>query len=348
MPEHLDPLAHLRDDDGPDVDVLACGMVFLDIIFAGLPGAPQPGSEVWADAMVWCPGGIANTATAARRLGLRTTLASGFGDDEGGELCRRLLTAEGVDLGPSRRFEGWPTPVTVSIAYDGDRAMVTHGRPTPAPVPALGDPLPRTRAVLCDDLTDDTWFGAAGRAGQARAAGALVMADVGWDESGRWRAEVLDRLASCDVFVPNAAEAMGYTRTGTVRAALYALADRVPVAVVTDGADGAHAIDARTGEEASAAGLTVTATDPTGAGDVFSAGFLVGTLAGWPLAQRLDLACLTSALAVGRLGGSLGAPGWDDVAAWWRALRAPPADDAYHRSLRRRYGFLDDLAVGRD
>ena len=60
------------------------------------------------------------------------------------------------------------------------------------------------------------------------------------------------------------------------------------------------------------------ALDPTGAGDVFVAGFVTGTLAGWPLADRLAFAGLTAALSVQEFGGSLSAPGWAEIGAWWR------------------------------
>ncbi len=86
---------------------------------------------------------------------------------------------------------------------------------------------------------------------------------------------------------------MRYTRTDCPRAAARKLADRVPLAVVTLGAEGAYAVDGRTGESAEVPAIAVEALDPTGAGDVFVAGFVTGTLAGWPLADRLAFAGLT-------------------------------------------------------
>ena len=154
---------------------------------------------------------------------------------------------------------------------------------------------------------------------------------------------MLDRLERCDVFMPNAVEAMAYTGTGSPVEAVYALADRVPVAIVTDGADGALGIDARTGEEARVPSLRIQEVDPTGAGDVFGAALLVGTLAEWPLEQRMTFASLCAGLALQQYGGSLAAPGWGDLADWWTALVSDTSGDAYHRSLRRRFGFLDEI-----
>src|SRR5882724_10728205 len=122
-----DPLGGSRSPDDPDIDVFLSGTVFLDIVFTGLPKMPSAGTEVWAEGMGSCPGGIANLAIASSRLGLRTSLASGFGDDLYGDfLWRTLSEQEGVDLTRSRRFADWHSPITVSLAVQRDRSMVTH------------------------------------------------------------------------------------------------------------------------------------------------------------------------------------------------------------------------------
>ncbi len=341
----FDPLAALRRPDEPSLDVFVWGTVFLDMIFAGLPSAPKPGTEVWAEGLASCPGGIANLAVATRRLGLRTGLAAAFSDDDYGDFCWRTLEEqEGIDLTRSRRFADWHSPVTVSMSVDRDRSMVSHGHPSPVPASELIGTPPRSRAVMVDLGEDEVW-GATGPTwvDRARDNGSLVFADVGWDPKEQWSPHVLERLDRCDVFMPNAVEAMAYTGTGSPAEAVYALADRVPVAIVTDGAAGALGIDARTGEEARVPALRVREVDPTGAGDVFGAALLVGTLAEWPLEQRMTFASLCAGLALQQYGGSLAAPGWGDLADWWTALVSDTSGDAYHRSLRRRFGFLDEI-----
>lgn len=351
MPHGFDPIAARRGDDAPGVDVFVWGTVFLDLILAGLPTAPKPGTEVWAEGMASCPGGIANLAVATRRLGLRTSLAAAFSDDDYGDFCWRTLEEEGIDLSRSRQFPDWHSPVTVSLSVDHDRSMVSHGHPSPVPSNELIGVPPPSRAVMVDLAETEVWEpGGSGAGGsgeswvdRARGTGALVFADVGWDPMERWEGAVLDRLERCDAFVPNAVEAMAYTATGTAHDALYALADRVPLAVVTNGSEGALGIDANSGEEAQVPSLRVREVDPTGAGDVFAAAMLVGTLAEWPLEQRMSFGSLCAALALQQYGGSLAAPGWGDIADWWTALRADTSEDAYHRSLRRRYEFLEDI-----
>jgi len=334
----LDPLAAIRAPGDPGTDVYLTGTVFLDIIFTGLDSAPVRGTESWARGMGSSPGGIANMATALARLGLHTSLAAAFGDDMYGDYCWDSLSdGEGIDLALSRKIPGWHSPVTVSMAYEGERTMISHGHEAPPPeepAPQCPPPARACVASLTPGGPGQPWIGNAARHGSR------VFADVGWDDSGRWDPADLAELAHCEAFLPNAAEAMNYTRTSCPRAAARRLAELVPLAVVTLGPEGAYAVDSASGETAQVPALSVDALDPTGAGDVFVAGFLTGTLADWPLTDRLAFASLTAALSVQEFGGSLSAPGWIEIAAWWQHAKSYDDQD---RAALRRYAFLDDL-----
>ncbi|MFF0342027.1 carbohydrate kinase family protein [Kribbella sp. NPDC004875] len=290
------------------------GLVFQDLVL-GLPTPPRPGTEVWATESHESPGGIANFAVALARLGLRTGMAAVFGaDDLGDRVWRRLADDEGIDLALSRRLVGWQTPLTVALAYDNDRALVTRGTSPPLSADELITTPPAARAVAAHiGPWPNEWLA------KAKAAGSVVFADVGWDPTEAWDPAVLDQLAHCDVFLPNADEAMAYTRTTSPGAALEVLATKVPLVVVSNGADGAEALDAVTGERVAVPAYPVPAADTTGAGDVFAAGFIAATLWELPLEQRLRFAALTAALSVTRLGGADAAPRWDDLAAWQAA-----------------------------
>ncbi|MBB4791665.1 sugar/nucleoside kinase (ribokinase family) [Streptomyces nodosus] len=335
-----DPLAALRGPSDPPWDVYLTGTVFLDIVFTGLDSAPVRGTESWARGMGSSPGGVANMATALARLGLRTSLAAAFGDDHYGEYCwDEMEQGEGIDLSASRRVPGWHSPVTVSMAYEGERTMVSHGHEPPPEEPAPACP-PRARAAV----TSLSPGGHAPWIAEAAGRGTRIFADVGWDDTGAWDLAGLTDLAHCEAFLPNAEEAMRYTGTGCPRAAAHALTEHVPLAVVTLGAEGAYAVDRRTGETAAVPAIAVEALDPTGAGDVFVAGFVAGTLAEWPLADRLAFAGLTAALSVQEFGGSLSAPGWSEIAAWWRKVQSYEDQDPAALS---RYAFLAGLVPER-
>ena len=323
-----------------DFDLFLHGTVFLDIVLTGMPQLPSPGTELHADGMGSCPGGIANLAVAAGRLGLRTSLAAAFGDDVYGDfLWRTLADQEGVDLSYSHRFADWHSPVTVSLADARDRAMVTHSHPAPGNPAVFPDALPAARAaVMHIDEGAGDWVA------RTAANGMRVFADVGWDDTGRWPSSLLDQLSDCYGFLPNSVEAMAYTRTDDPDAALRRLADSVGLVVVTCGGQGAMAVDGHTGEEGWVPALPVNAIDATGAGDVFCASFVLGTLRGWPLRERLAFANLSASLAVQQVGGSLAAPGWGDIADWFDATRTQAhAGSRNAQDWLERYGFLAEL-----
>lgn len=294
-------------------DVLVCGQLFYDLAFTSMASPPVPGREIWTDRLVSGPGGIANFAVAAARLGLSTALSAAVGDDTFADLCERELTDVGIDTSLCRRVPGWSTPVTAALSYTTDRALVTAGTPAPLSTDQLlaGRVPPARIGVVHLELEPAVWIA------EAALAGTRVFADVGWDDSGIWDVALLDQLSDCFGFFPNHVEAQAYTRTTTPQDAVRALADRVPVAVVTCGADGVVAIDSSTSEQVELPGLPVAAIDSTGAGDVFGAGLAYAYLQpDWTLEQRIRFATLCAALSVTRPGGAASAPTLADLTLW--------------------------------
>lgn len=306
--------------------LLVAGLLFLDLAFAALDGPPALGEEHWTPHFGWGPGGIANFAIAGARMGVPTTLAAAVGADELSALCLNRLAELGVDTTSSPILDGWRLPVTAALAYGGDRALVTGGVPAPVSLAALlADAPPSALACVHLDGTAGDWLRA------SAACGTKVFADVGWDDAQEWDANALAELEGCYAFLPNHVEAMAYTRTSTPDAAVAALAERVPLAVVTRGAGGVLAIDSQTGEQVDCPAVPVTAVDTTGAGDVFGASLAIATLADWSLRQRIDFASLVAAITVSRPGGALTAPRADELVGW---LDAHPAADS------ERFGFV--------
>jgi sugar/nucleoside kinase (ribokinase family) len=324
-------VAAVRSDDDPEFDVFLTGTVFFDIVFIGLEAAPKTGTEVWASGMGSGPGGVANLAVACSRLGLRTSLATAFGEDLYGDYCRQTLSVqEGVDLAYSRYVTGWHSPVTVSVVYEGERTMITHGHIAEVQDQLVRQPPPARMAYIDLGTERQPWVDA------FATNGGLVFADLGWYEEDQWDiGRLRESLSGCHSFSPNSIEAMSYTRTDSPEAALARLSELVPLAVVTCGADGAIAHDQATGEVVRAAAVPVEAVDPTGAGDVFLAGLMFGTAAGWPVAHALRLANLGAALSVRHFGGALAAPGWGDIAGWWHETGSKDP------ALAERYAFVE-------
>lgn len=296
----------------PRVDVQLAGTVFLDMVFTGLAGLPVPGRELKTTDLGVSPGGVANLAIALRRLGLSVRLDAAFASDPFGKYLWRTLETEGVDLGGSRQFGDWATPVTVSLVFASDRGMVTFERPEPEPVVSFLDQacVPARSIFTVLGPSSPPWLAT------VRARGMTVFADVGWDESERWASKDLDGLAYTDAFLPNCDEAMAYTGTGSPHEAALKLVELVPLVVVKCGAHGAVACQAGAPDPIYEPAIAVEAIDSTGAGDVFDAAFIFSTLAEWPLQDALRFSNLCAGLSVRHHGGSLSSPCWAEIDEW--------------------------------
>lgn len=316
----------------PGAKVHVVGPVFLDLVFSGLAVAPRPGAEVRSEELGISPGGVANMAVALARLGTDVALSSVFAEDAFGQYLWSTLVDEGIDLTWSARVADWHTPVTTSFAVARERGMVTYEEPSPLDPADLLPQGYRARAIVLSLSGTD-----AARLGRMRQVAPMVFADIGWEDEGQGRPDLGACLAEVDVFLPNAAEAMAYSRTASVEEAAARLAGDGPLVVVKDGANGSLALGPGMAGPVRAAAVKVDARDTTGAGDVFDAGFVYATLAGWPLAQRLRFANLCAAESVKLVGGSLSAPCWRDLAAAWASLDGPEVRDSYR--------FLDEVMV---
>ncbi|GAA4686248.1 carbohydrate kinase family protein [Frondihabitans cladoniiphilus] len=287
--------------DAMHTDLLFAGTVFCDVVFSGVP-VPSAGTEVFADAFSVTPGGVANRAVAAARLGSKTVLLSQLGDDVLGTHIRSLLQDEpNLDVSHVDVVPGHQSPVTVSLTGAHDRSFITYeesipGREFPADLGSVG----ATHVGIAGDIP--SWVA------DLRSHGTVIVGGVGWDSTGEWSPRVLHRLAGVDVFVPNDVEAMKYTRTHDAVSAARALGDYVELAVVTRGPDGVVAYDSGTGELTEVPAVRVDAVDPTGAGDVFVASFMAALDHDWPLEQKLRFAGLCASLSVMSLGGAASAP----------------------------------------
>lgn len=302
----------------PAVDVLVVGGVFCDLIFAGAQ-VPEVGGETFSAGFAISPGGVANRAVAAARAGASVRLLSRLGDDPLGRHVHALLDAEpGLDTSWVEHVPDHQTPVSVSLTSAQNRSFITYLEDLgPLELPCATGPVGAVHVGVAEVLPD--WVG------RLRSAGTTVVAGVGWDPSGDWSRDVLHRLDGVDVFVPNDDEAMRYTRTDSALHAARALADYVPLAIVTRGAQGVVAVDATTGAVVEVPSVTVPVIDPTGAGDVFVAAFMAARTRDWDLATQLRFAGLNASLSVTGLGGAISAPHQQDLLDFV-ATRNPPGD----------------------
>jgi 2-dehydro-3-deoxygluconokinase len=262
-------------------------------------------------------GAESNVASGLARLGHAVSWVGVTGADEPGELIRRTLRAEGVDLTHARVDPDAPTGLILFEPRVADVNRVTYyrtgsagSRLRPSDVdPALGDP-PRVLHVtgITAGLSSSSYTSWKSALRQANAAGILVCLDVNHRQRVWSRADAAaalrPALASLGLVVASDDELDVLTDAADPVADL--LAAGVPEVVVKHGAGGATSH--------SAAGVVhrparaVPVVDTIGAGDAFVAGLLSGWLDGLDPGARLDRAVVCGAFAVATRGDWEGLP----------------------------------------
>ncbi|MFE3773095.1 carbohydrate kinase family protein [Streptomyces sp. NPDC059122] len=300
---------------GPSV--LVVGAYSVDLVFRELAGPVAFGSEVWAGGLGMVPGGAFTLAMGLRRLGREVVWAADFGSDVFSREVLAAARAEGIDERGFRHHAQPVRNVTVALSGSRDRAMVAYE--DPIAVRPLAELIETHRPAVV--MLPYLQFGPEVSAALDVAArhGAEVFMDCQDYPGHLGMPEVAKALSRVQVFAPNEAEALRITGTDSVVAALEALADVVPVAVVKRGGDGAVA--AAGGRRAERAAPPVPVVDTTGAGDCFNVGFLHERLAG----GSLD-ACLAAGVACGAAAvtgpGSSAAPDSAGLRTWLTRLPA--------------------------
>ncbi|MFE6970671.1 ribokinase [Isoptericola sp. NPDC057653] len=265
---------------------------------------PAPGETVLGRDLQVLPGGKgANQAVAAALLGARVAFVGAVGEDEFAQAATSGLRDAGVDLARLDVVPGGTGVAVVTVAADGENAIVV----IPGANAAVGAAQVRRHADLLDTAAVVVLQGEIPRDGieeAARLAGGRVVVNL---------APVIDVdpavLRGADPLVVNEHEAhaaLGLLEHGgptgaelsdeDVVAALRRLG--VPSVVLTRGAQGAlvagHGVDG----VVAVPSPRVAAVDTTGAGDAF-VGALAGELArGTGLVDAARLAARVGAFAV--------------------------------------------------
>ena len=262
------------------IDLACAEPAFLDLTLTGLDAIPSPGEERMATDFLRSPGGGAITAVGAARLGLSSSLVSPLGDDAVGILLRTLLADDGV------RWDGRlvaRTPVTVIMPTNGDRAMATFDPGEGVTADELAAVEPRAVVLSIPRLP-------------LAPAGARVYASVGDVDARALAGGELPDLSSARALLVNEREALMLTGVAHAESAATRLAQRVPLAIVTLGSDGALAAGAE--GTVHVPGVPVDVVDTTGAGDLFAAAYVWADHWGAPLEQRLRWSVLYASLSV--------------------------------------------------
>jgi ribokinase len=254
-------------------------------------------------------GSAATTARWLARLGARTTLVCAIGRDSVGRALVASVESDGVRVRATRVAGLRTGRIGVVVTPDGERSFVADRAAADGLAPS--DLHASTFRVELVHLPAYSLIGEPlGRAGArsialAREAGALVSLDLASVRPllsrGRRAAVKLIGDAAPDVLFATRAEAEGLLGGPY----LGGLSDLAPLAVVKRGRAGATVLT-RDGEARLAfdvATRAMDATDTTGAGDAFDAGFLVAWLEGPPDGRSRPAALRRAVLAAHRAAG---------------------------------------------
>jgi len=291
-----------------------------------LLAAPQIGRLRHATSLtLGVAGAESNVAIGAQRLGWSAAWVGRVGDDELGELVVSKIRAEGVDVGGVVRDPDAPTSLMlkerrtagmVRVRYyrrNGPGARLQPGDLDPAQIAAAGV---LHLTGITPALSDSARATVDHAVELARSAGVPVSFDLNY-RSALWPPEEAavvcrDLAARADLVFAGDDEAQllglegdpaelarGLAGLGAGHAVVK-LGERGAVALV-DGA--VHAVDP----------VPVQALDPVGAGDAFVAGYLVETLTGRAVQERLRTAAACGAFAVTVPGDWEGMPSREEL-----------------------------------
>lgn len=302
-------------------DVVGVGINVVDYLFR-IPHFPEPDTKMDARGAMIQGGGLTATAmVACARLGLRTRYIGKFGDNEIGQLARRELTDEGLDLGAAVTAPGIPNRFCVVLVDEasGARTIVRQRDPRIwlRPPDLDRETVCAGRLLHLDGYEGDAALQAARF---AREAGIPVSVDA---EEPTEHREALFRLT--DILIVGRRYGRMVTGADAPRDILHGLAALGPRVVGLTLAETGSMLWHR-GEIVEAPGFPVEVVDTTGAGDVFHGAFAYGLLQGWEAEVILTFANAVSALKCTHLGGRTGIPSASEVRVFLRTrgIDLPP------------------------
>lgn len=255
-------------------------------------------------------GSAANTTVAFSALGGSAFYACRVGNDELGQTYLNGLHEAGIKNTEKSISEGVTGTCMVLVSEDSERTMHTYLGITAELTEQQIDfePLKTAKWLYIEGYlsTSDSARVAVKQAREiAKAHGVKIALTLSDPAMVQYARHGLDEMIAdgVDLLFCNQQEAMMYTETETVEAALAKLKTLSQHVVITLSAEGALISNAQ--ETFSVAGRKVHAIDANGAGDAFAGAFLYAVNAGLGLHTAAQLAILISSEVVSQFGPRL-------------------------------------------
>lgn len=292
-------------------------------LYVEIERLPQPGETIPGTDAAIRPGGKgANQAVAAARLGRRTRFLGQWGDDAHAAVLKEALSAAHVDIGMARAVPGPSGQAYILLQKGGENSIIIVGGANHAwsePTREMAAAIATAGTLLLQREVPETVNLAA--AVIAAGAGVPVVMDAG-GAMGPLPRELLQHLA---VLSPNETELARLTGLPTaaddeVLAAARALQRQgVHEVLVKLGSRGAMLLT-REGSPLVQHIFPAKVVDTTGAGDCFTAAFVVARMEGRRPADCLRFAAAAAAICVQKKGAIPSLPHREEVDRLMSAL----------------------------
>ncbi|KNH27549.1 sugar kinase [Pseudomonas syringae] len=298
--------------------MLHTGQVMIDLVMA-VDKLPQSGGDVLAQTARFEAGGGFNVMAAARRNGLPVVYLGGHGKGRFGDLAREAMTAEGIRIGIDQSAER-DTGLCVALTEaSAERTFISC-------IGAEGELTAEDLASVPAEAGDFVYVSGYSllHGGKAQALvdwvldlpdGITVVFDPGPLVDSPDAPLMKALLPRIDLWTSNRVEALRFTGTTDIGAALKRLADHLPtevLMVVRDGPQGCWI--SQHGDHQPVPGFKVVAVDSNGAGDAHAGVFVAGLAHGLSAVEAARRANAAAALAVTRWGPAT-SPGAAEVDA---------------------------------
>ncbi|OGI15634.1 hypothetical protein A3K63_04345 [Candidatus Micrarchaeota archaeon RBG_16_49_10] len=296
------------------MDLIAMGSLIVDatIVSASIRTLGnqlylKKGSKAEIDKLEFSLGGSAhNIAFGASRLGLKTGIIGCVGYDSFGKSIVERLRKEGVDTRLLKRAATKMTGYsTVLIGPDGDRSILVYrGANDLIDSSDITEKyFSGSRAFLFTSLTGDRSVKALQKAVRvAERKRMTIIANPSINMIAKRRDELEELVQASNIVIMNEEEALEYTKSSHLTAALDKLVVGNELVVVTLGERGSITFDGSRKYKQKAFKSRVL--DATGAGDAFAAAFVRCYLKGLDIPYSLKFASSTSSLVLRSYGAT--------------------------------------------
>ncbi len=305
-------------------DILCMGRSSIDL-YSNDVGAPFEEITSFAALVGGCP---TNISVGTHRLGLKSALLTGLGNDKVGDFIRHFLTREGVEMQYAQTKPGRRTSAVLLGIQPPDHFPLIYYRDNNADIQleiddVLAAPVADSRLLLIsgtglskDPSRSATQF-AVELAGQV---GTEVVLDLDyrpdqWHDVRAFGISTRVTLPLCDIAIGTEDEIRAATGANGAEEAVARLLQGVRKAVVFKrGGDGSR-VYTTSGEVFDAPPFRIDVLNVLGAGDAFASGFIYGYLQGWGWAKAARMGNATGAIVVTRQGCANDMPTLDEALA---------------------------------